>query len=970
MVKIDGNTPLTTINDYHDKLINGNYTINKYIPNEVLNNSQATNINIAWPNPFWTNNGANIIAGKHSIKSAGLNSSIYAANTAYNELTDKSITQHPGLMNELTNSRTTNFSSRSNSGIGYSRSAMWVGYFRPDKKGTYTFTASNNLTLWIGDYALWLYSDNNSNINSNQPSFSYLVTDYDLANKYVPIRIQLNGTDNFNLSCSSQLFSFQNNFVSLYKNGSFFYRNQIIFTLKKNGNDQNDNNFDMYIFANSIDTTKKSVSMKYVRVVGDNMNNYPQIETTKYNRYYNNDCTLNIAKGNPLMNRLTLNDPTDSTYLISDKNGIFNYNARVTYNTFNQAFPENPTDPDGYYTQSDCHSACSGNSNCQGYYYSWDNESFPYCTLVNSDQKNLTYLPQQPGSTLIKSTLYTKNPSILDIPNTHTSFLIKNQVSDYTGITLPYDTYTDTTIPSPTEIKKVNDTLQTISNKLSGVTRKAVNTKEPFNHGNRNAVKKPENLPPRHANPVIPREKGPTPISAVAFNTVINPPDEPYDTNVRLILKYRFDKRSVRNTSSHRGIPNTSITIPSTVIDNGKTVAKIPINNRIQLPNFSMTKKYFSGDITKSFSISIKYKLNIVSTQSYHIWSLMSFSGDKEFIQIFISYWNNIYYLNCFIKIHNDPYHYFNWVIPPELVNSRNRVTACFNAENSFKCLFNKQVVIDSKKNRETVLYPDISTFSYNMLGENNIWHLGKWSQNWSSLWWRWFWWGGRYHYAERPKFDLKNSASTPPGWKLMYKYELHRRYYDFAYYSGNFSTQWEWVQRHSNDHLLITEFDLYNEDVSLDQNVLKEFFSSMNINNMNSSPYIIEGLDNPMSVDNVGTNFSSTMDGLKSNSKNYDINFTNVNNNIVDLSNNLKNYNSLIKKQSDNTKDGNYSVKQGVIYDIDSTGNIIAKNSNPTSDVIQDDLNQLILQQNTIYITGTIACATLLIAAIMIGSK
>ena len=38
------------------------------------------------------------------------------------------------------------------------------------------------------------------------------------------------------------------------------------------------------------------------------------------------------------------------------------------------------------------------------------------------------------------------------------------------------------------------------------------------------------------------------------------------------------------------------------------------------------------------------------------------------------------------------------------------------------------------------------------------------------------------------------------------------------------------------------------------------------------------------------------------------------------------------------------------------------------TSDVRKDDINTLLLQQNYIYIVGTITCATLLIGAIVIG--
>ena len=40
------------------------------------------------------------------------------------------------------------------------------------------------------------------------------------------------------------------------------------------------------------------------------------------------------------------------------------------------------------------------------------------------------------------------------------------------------------------------------------------------------------------------------------------------------------------------------------------------------------------------------------------------------------------------------------------------------------------------------------------------------------------------------------------------------------------------------------------------------------------------------------------------------------------------------------------------------------------TLDVIEDDINEMLIQENTMYISGTIACATLLVAAIFVSSS
>ena len=40
------------------------------------------------------------------------------------------------------------------------------------------------------------------------------------------------------------------------------------------------------------------------------------------------------------------------------------------------------------------------------------------------------------------------------------------------------------------------------------------------------------------------------------------------------------------------------------------------------------------------------------------------------------------------------------------------------------------------------------------------------------------------------------------------------------------------------------------------------------------------------------------------------------------------------------------------------------------TLDVIEDDINEMLIQENTMYISGTIACATLLVAALFVSSS
>ena len=128
-----------------------------------------------------------------------------------------------------------------------------------------------------------------------------------------------------------------------------------------------------------------------------------------------------------------------------------------------------------------------------------------------------------------------------------------------------------------------------------------------------------------------------------------------------------------------------------------------------------------------------------------------------------------------------------------------------------------------------------------------------------------------------------------------------------------------------------------------------------------------------------MGTNAQGNINEAKNAVTNYSSYLNSVVSKQLDLSQNITNYNNTRNTyyNTDNIKYGT----TGVVYSfdsnsniipntIDSTGKITSGQNSTTRDVIKNDLDTLIVQQNTVYITGTVACATLLIAAIMIGSK
>jgi hypothetical protein len=90
----------------------------------------------------------------------------------------------------------------------------------------------------------------------------------------------------------------------------------------------------------------------------------------------------------------------------------------------------------------------------------------------------------------------------------------------------------------------------------------------------------------------------------------------------------------------------------------------------------------------------------------------------------------------------------------------------------------------------------------------------------------------------------------------------------------------------------------------------------------------------------------------------------TNMNTNYIDISNNIGSYNTTKDQLSQNNNIYHYDDKQ-------DPNTIIGYNApKDIKTAINTDINELKLYQNSIYITGIIACATLLISAILISKK
>lgn len=118
----------------------------------------------------------------------------------------------------------------------------------------------------------------------------------------------------------------------------------------------------------------------------------------------------------------------------------------------------------------------------------------------------------------------------------------------------------------------------------------------------------------------------------------------------------------------------------------------------------------------------------------------------------------------------------------------------------------------------------------------------------------------------------------------------------------------------------------------------------------------ILEGIDKSTVEQNINTQ-NNLAQMIESNQKKQYQNY-------LDISNNITSYMNTATILSDNNNAYHYNDKQDPNSLINNTEIKDIKSA------INNDINELKLYQNSIYITGIIACATLLITAILISKK
>jgi hypothetical protein len=99
--------------------------------------------------------------------------------------------------------------------------------------------------------------------------------------------------------------------------------------------------------------------------------------------------------------------------------------------------------------------------------------------------------------------------------------------------------------------------------------------------------------------------------------------------------------------------------------------------------------------------------------------------------------------------------------------------------------------------------------------------------------------------------------------------------------------------------------------------------------------------------------------------SYNYNKNISNIENEYLDISSNYDRYLDLYTTLNSNSR---YLYKKDLSFN--SLNDILNAEGRGTQDVLKNDVQEMILQENTIYTIGVITCATLIISALFISSK
>lgn len=976
--------------------LNGPYTLTYYPPTLDTVTSNATNIQVNR-----THMKSFTVPGRHTSESCALQASIYDSNTKFQEKVDIEngiIKQKSGLYYTIQyanhNSKETgmaDINKLDTSPIDFNKLAslktiIWMGYFQPSTTGTYIFNTSN-LSVYIGPTALQM--NHNTLIDK-----SFTVTNINEA--AIPIRIIYRHNPKtreikYSLKVSNNNGAIQSTEIfSLFKGCDFYYRSPVLYylegnndvdgtVLKKDGSALKDKNLNCNIVG-QLDT-KNSYNPIIINTPPTIHNQgVPHITRTSYTTgrgihrrrhyktnttytqtptqsfplttintngiKYTNDptyVTLNNAIGNPTVGQITItNNRSNDIQFIPTNSKLLDYKntakyAKIKDNTFPLITPYGNTNQIEL-PNSDL-SSCVINSSYE--FYTMEDSHGLHC--YSNTANSLSLLPAQ-TSQFAASTAYVKIPSLKmnTAPVTYTS--------QTNSTSIPFSStsiYKNTTFPDPSNVLLLNKSIQNVSNellKMQGFTTIKGNSQVEGLEGKKgiatvittDTTKKGEVTGDNAG------ELSKTDINKDALNWNQS---QTLTKGNQLKLHFKLDSTISNDVTPYRQYSNAQVKRISTIVSNNseKKIAQVNWKESIPMTNIKSVLKNVKP--TDPISFQVQVKSNLLSKNVTAYFDIINISSPSESIRVTLESYNKILKnITAILKINNKNYKFVKPIPKSCMTNSWiNAIVIIDPSTKQFIVSLNGETVI----NESLKDIPNIQQFGNIILGSNSITAGNNVSNEVKGLA------GGAAAAA----------AFGPIGWVAAAGMGIAALVKGLKKRKPNYG-----------DSFNFSDFKIYTE------NILNkiEKFSTINVDTM-VSPYSLttesftnykEGLDaltTTTQQDILLNKLKQDVNRYSILNKSYQSTLDNVNANLDSITTNLPNYHALLQQQKDNM---DIAEKKGVLYQVDVNGQVVPKATNPTAEVVKDDLNELIIQQNTVYVTGTIACATLLIAAIMIGSK
>lgn len=904
----------------------------------------------------------------------------------------------------------------------------WKGYFQPEMKGTYRFNKSENIKIFMGPTA-FIASDNeitsftiDSLSEASIPIRIVFTNNSNTVNtKYKLVITDPNDKD----IKSSTLFS-------LFNGCNFYHRSPTLYFLEKKDEKYDvDDNFQCSIVGKintknpynpSIKRTPTSIKNQplYVNVCNKvragkdrwgrtkhrtKCTNIPRTgdsakaqsvsitpteinakDNIKYSR--NKDFIfLNTVEGNPSIGQYSItNNKSENkeTYFIPSNSNVFDYaNSKTFEKVMGNVYPVSFGRSYDNKNAKQCAKLVPKNVNTI-YIGNDPKDKKEHCYAVTP--QSLTFLPafqNQP------STAYKKIPNIRNLSDKKYNVTTGvNSVKNINFSNIPI--YKESTIPEPAIIEKAKNFAIAASNKLTSIS----NSFEPMSNyvlegltpitsatiiaqGNipmcpsEEAIKEnpniiiPNNCPKKYsANSTIVGTEG---TETVNQNSATVPSDDNLFNRGGSSGVVYFHKLDTTTDTANVYIPSLIKTITNDVTMN---VAQVRMKHAsINFTNKTVEEifKKFTSDNKLPIVFQIQVRAVLTTKKATGTFNIFDLRSTDEYITITIESYNatlvNIK-ANVKVKSNKKPFTFVG-AIPKCCRGQGNLLTVDVKLET-------KLLTVRVNSQPPSILLninasPNLSKFNKITIGATTM----KMGNTLSSL-----------NSIKGSKMSVENSllvaavvVAQIPFFPLAYPLAIIAGAMKLNSVIKARNARKRERRRQYPDSLQFSNFKIHADKK-------KESFSNINIDYMAlpyssikesfttiSNPYKfkegITGLNPTASVDLLTINSLETeLRKYNSINTNYQKIIDQTYSNLSDASGTFSTYRDLVKRQRDSTIDGG-----GVLYKVDN-GQIVPKVTNHTAEVVKDDLNKLIIQQNTIYITGTVACATLLIAAIMIGSK